>query len=489
MALVQLSHFWQLLLRMALQLTSRRAHSATAPVFVSLFYHWVTVVVCLGPSSQSFEQANGEPETIWRGGGTFGGADPILWMTTTDQPFGEYMPADHPHRLATEDTSKSSVVDMLDTPVTYEPDRVVRYHQKVHLPPRRGCPKGSYDAIVAACVWLDRQDKVLPHYVCPPGSILNGDFCYGRIVADYELDCPRNFLPNEDEVCVKAVVYTPPRIICPEGFAVVRASPDNRIRLCKRVKYVAPIKRSTETIEKLPILDCTDSEKKCPLPAKPTADREWVLECPGGGKLVRSKKDRRRKACKIDILVPPLPSKNCAKGFRPVELVTFGIGCVKISVQDVALVCPGPKPKLGPGFGDWNVPRYKYDPVDKCVAYRAKATEGQCPFGYEFQQDTCYRKYFLPYYMDCSHLEGYAFFWDPEHETGVCEYQFDSFKWSPGVSYITQRERWDGGRIYLLSNPYDVKRAYENSADIAAAFRPPPPTAPTLEKIPEIKTP
>ncbi|CBZ50121.1 putative oocyst wall protein [Neospora caninum Liverpool] len=443
--------------RLAVPLTRSRqlredvfpAHSVAPLLLVCLFYHWVTAVVCLGPGWQTTEQET--RAAVWQGGGTFGGADPMLWMDSRDQPFGEYLAADHPHRLASEGASKSSAAELLDTPVTYEPDREVRYRGTVRLPPRRGCPKGSYDVIVGACVWLDKQDKVLPNYVCPPGSILNGDFCYGRIVADYELDCPKNFLPNEDEVCVKAVVYTPPRIICPEGFAVVRASPDNRNRVCKRVKYVAPIKRPTETIEKLPIMDCSGTEKTCPLPRKPTADREW--------------------------------------GFRPVELVNFGIGCVKISVQDVALVCPGPKPKFGPGFGDWDVPRYKYDPVDKCVAYRAKAIEGQCPFGYEFQQDTCYRKYFLPYYMDCSHLEGYAFFWDPEHKAGICEYQFDPFKWTPGVSYITQRERWDGGRIYLLSNPYDVKRAYDNSADVAAAFRPPPPTAPTLEKIPEVKNP
>lgn len=166
------------------------------------------------------------------------------------------------------------------------------------------------------------------------------------------------------------------------------------------------------------------------------------------------------------------------------ELVNFGIGCAKVSVEDVALVCPGPKPKLGPGFGEWDVPRYKYDPVDKCVAYRAKAIEGQCPFGYEFQQDTCYRKYFLPYYMDCNNIEGYAFFWDPQLKQGFCEYQFDPFKWTPGVSYITQRERWDGGRLHILSNPYHVKRAYDNSADLAAAFRPPP-AGTQLEKAPE----
>ncbi|PFH35381.1 hypothetical protein BESB_062680 [Besnoitia besnoiti] len=450
-------------------------------------HHLVVLALCFGSDiSKNVEES---AETVWREGRTFGGEDTGMWTEVRERPSGEYFAASHPHWLSVEGATKTSIADLIDEPTTYEPDRTVRPYQKVSLPPRRSCPKGTYDAIVGACVWLDRQDKVLPRYVCPPGSVLNGDFCYGRIVADYELDCPKNFLPNEDEVCVKVVVYTPPQVVCPEGFAVVRATPESNAKLCKRVKYVAPIKRAIETTEKLALLDCSGTEKKCPLPAKPVADREWVLECPDGGKLVRSKTDRKRKACKIDVLVPPLPSKNCAKGFRPLQLVNFGIGCVKLAVQDVALVCPGPKPKLGPGFGDWNVPRYKYDPVDKCVAYRAKATEGQCPFGYEFQEDTCYRKYFLPHYLDCNHLEGYAFFWDAKQNRGICAYEFDLFKWSSGVSYITQRERWDGGRIYLLSNPYAVKRAYENSAAVAAAFRPPPPSAPTLEQIPEKKSP
>eukprot|EP00920_Eleutheroschizon_duboscqi_P025538 GHVT01062792.1.p1 GENE.GHVT01062792.1~~GHVT01062792.1.p1 ORF type:complete len:596 (+),score=134.91 GHVT01062792.1:186-1790(+) len=342
--------------------------------------------------------------------------------------------------------------------VEYGPPNTVNRAETISLPPRRVCGKGWYDADVDACVWYDKQDKILPIYECPAGSELRGDFCYGRIFSDFELDCPNKYDANVDKLCVRAIVYSPSRVSCPEGFELQVTTPA-RVKNCVKVVYVPPVPRPIQLQQPPPALPCAVGAAHCPKPPRhPPPPQQWIVECPDGGKLVKIKQGNKT-ACKVKIVVPPEPKETCKHGYRWSILEGYGGACVRLWAMDSVNVCPRPTPKLGPGFGDWETPAFRYDPIDRCVADRAKATAGHCPWGFALQRDWCYRKYFLPYYVDCNNLEGFGFHWDPVKEIASCVFHYDPFKWSRAPSHPSKREAFDAKRLFLFSNPFEVQRA------------------------------
>eukprot|EP00922_Rhytidocystis_sp_ex-Travisia-forbesii_P043630 GHVS01065084.1.p1 GENE.GHVS01065084.1~~GHVS01065084.1.p1 ORF type:complete len:504 (+),score=121.60 GHVS01065084.1:155-1666(+) len=371
----------------------------------------------------------------------------------------------------------------------------------VVLPARRVCEKGWMDSDLKACVYYDKNDKRTPVFTCPEGSRLEGDYCHGRIISDFEISCPKKFAANTAGLCVRAIVYSPSRIVCPEGFEI-RSFTSARLKQCVKVMYAKPRhvpvenllpplppptasklarhnraateQNATTTASSLVSLEdpagggrCVGGvkEKFCPLPPGTyTADKQFLLEC-AEGRLVKMH-NTKEAVCRVRMVVPADTRDTCKKGYSWTTVEGAGAACMRLSAFESLKVCPQPTPKLGPGLGDWDTPDYHYHPVDRCVAYRAKASGGSCPTGYVLEKQVCVRKLVLPYYYDCNNLEGFGFRWNVEEQLGECVFEFDSFKWSAGVPHITKRDEFDNARIQLFSNPYEVKVAYQ--ASIAA---------------------
>eukprot|EP00922_Rhytidocystis_sp_ex-Travisia-forbesii_P023033 GHVS01033835.1.p1 GENE.GHVS01033835.1~~GHVS01033835.1.p1 ORF type:complete len:503 (+),score=74.17 GHVS01033835.1:66-1574(+) len=367
--------------------------------------------------------------------------------------------------------------------------------QEVVLPARRVCEKGWMDSDSNACLYYDRSDKRPPTFTCPEGSVLDGDYCYGRIISDFEISCPKKFAANTEGLCVRAIVYSPSRIVCPEGFEV-RTFTGARLKQCVKVMYVQPrqvpvenllpglppptaknhvksnmLKNSTTSIafdEAGPSSCGGVMDKFCPLPPKTyTADKQFLLECPEG-RLVHVR-NTKEAVCRVRMVVPPDTRDTCKKGYSWTIIEGAGGACIRLTAFASLKVCPQPTPKFGPGLGDWETPDYHYDAVDRCVAYKAKAIGGNCPESYVLEQQVCLRKIVLPYYYDCNNVEGYGFRWNAEQQTGECVFEYDPFKWSSGVPYLTKRDQFDNARIQLFSNPYEVKSAYAAGVHAQAA--------------------
>eukprot|EP00922_Rhytidocystis_sp_ex-Travisia-forbesii_P054856 GHVS01081262.1.p1 GENE.GHVS01081262.1~~GHVS01081262.1.p1 ORF type:complete len:571 (+),score=101.59 GHVS01081262.1:46-1758(+) len=359
--------------------------------------------------------------------------------------------------------------------------------EEVVLPARRVCEKGWIDSDLNACVFYDKTDKQLPHFTCPEGSVLDGNFCYGRIISDFEISCPKKFAANTDGLCIRAIVYSPSRLVCPEGFEV-RSFTSARLKQCVKVMYVQPKHIPIENL--LPALQPSSSsshhhtnkhddttnnlstgeggsscggitDKFCPLPPRTyTADKQFLLECPEG-RLVKVR-NTKEAVCRVRMVVPPDTRDTCKKGYSWTIVEGAGGACMRLTAFTSLQVCPKPTPKFGPGLGDWETPDYHYDPVDRCVAYKAKASGGNCPDGYTLEEQMCLRKLVLPFYYDCNNVEGYGFRWNAKEQTGECVFEYDPFKWSAGVPYLTKRTEFDNARIQLFSNPYEAKVAYNN---------------------------
>eukprot|EP00918_Siedleckia_nematoides_P072754 GHVU01158818.1.p1 GENE.GHVU01158818.1~~GHVU01158818.1.p1 ORF type:complete len:324 (-),score=19.00 GHVU01158818.1:957-1853(-) len=267
--------------------------------------------------------------------------------------------------------------------------------QLVSYPAQIECrTHGSYyDSALRACVSIDKSQSMMPEFdECPIGSELDGYNCVGEIQSDYELYCPqKDWRPNASEECMKAITYSPPKVVCPEGFLFHRVGKNSEIRICMQEKWSAPLE--------VPI-------QKSFLEAQGYPTEMTELNCLPGSKLEVRK---NKKACVSRIIISPDSEKTCIEGYRYTSTYE---SCIKLEAYKADKVCPRPNYDFGPGFGDWETPRYEYHPLKKCVADMMLATGAKCLPGWHLEgqvKRTCYKKIILPPEYNCNNLQGFAF--------------------------------------------------------------------------------
>lgn len=89
------------------------------------------------------------------------------------------------------------------------------------VPARPSCSEksASIDFVLRRCVLIDHLQKRIPDFApCPPGTTLEGRNCVGTVETDFELGCPLKFSLNDNGMCVRGETYSPPKVVCPEGY-------------------------------------------------------------------------------------------------------------------------------------------------------------------------------------------------------------------------------------------------------------------------------
>lgn len=92
------------------------------------------------------------------------------------------------------------------------------------VPARISCSeKSAYvDFAVMRCVSINRLERRMPHFApCPEGTELEGRHCVGFLTTDPESSCPRNFLLNDDGICIRGEAYKPPNLVCPNEYKLI----------------------------------------------------------------------------------------------------------------------------------------------------------------------------------------------------------------------------------------------------------------------------
>lgn len=340
--------------------------------------------------------------------------------------------------------------------------------RQIRIGARRLCQKPGfyYDYELDVCVMIDKSEQIMPELdECPDGSFKNGYYCEGVIISDMEEKCPKKYQVNFDNQCIKVIVYTPKPRVCPDGFYLRKRNGRQNVDMCIQDIWTNPMRIAVNDTVHTRINDdvyqkCKSNKKKsCPKYHHALPDETpYILKCPDGAIM---KQHKSKKMCLYNKYLPPENEMKCIDGYYYYKNRNL---CLMMKMTDVQRQCPYPNADIGPGFGDWETPKYKYDPLRQCVAKKALAGGARCPPGYQLTgrfKPVCHKKLFMPFQYDCNHLQGFAFRWDDELQVGVCEYTYDSSLWKEGANYLSAREKSDNKRARFKQTPYDVQDSYE----------------------------
>lgn len=204
----------------------------------------------------------------------------------------------------------------------------------VTLPARASCSDftAQIDFALKRCVSIDHFWRQLPVFApCPAGTSLGGRNCVGLVTSDFELACPLSHILNKDEICVRGETYSPPRVVCPPDYELIRARM-GQDRVCIKRSFAKPIYQQIDF----------NTEVHCPEGfrlRKKGEDwpEETLIQEEGINPIEKTKKHRARDqsnhkhVCISHNIIPPATKDSCSTHFRWSIKVA---GCLMLEARD-----------------------------------------------------------------------------------------------------------------------------------------------------------